>query len=377
MKIQRVSLGKVSTLIKGTSPISKTPPGSYPLVTTGREHKTAQTFQFDGEAVCIPLISSTGHGHASLKRVHYQNGKFALGNLLAAALVKDHSLLSSRFLARYLMFTKDRLIVPLMTGAANMSISIDRLATVPIEFPPLAEQERLVKLLDEADELQKLRAQADSHTSALVPAIFHEMFGDVDSNSKDWLIVRFAEIGEARLGKMLDAKQQTGKHNRPYLRNANVQWDRLELAGLLEMDFSEQDREEFRLHRGDLLICEGGEVGRTAIWRDELPECYFQKALHRVRVYSSKAVPEFILHLLKTVAASNGFRDYIGTATIPHLTGVKLASIRIPLPPLQLQKEFAQRVTAIRELEADQATSRRRSEDLFQSLLHRAFNGEL
>src|SRR6266702_4410837 len=117
MKRQRKPLGELCDLVKGTSPISKTRPGPFPLVTTAEEHKTAETFQLDGEAVCIPLISSTGHGHASLKRVHCLSGKFALGNLLAAALIKDPSLLSSRFLARYLMFTKDRLIVPLMTGA--------------------------------------------------------------------------------------------------------------------------------------------------------------------------------------------------------------------------------------------------------------------
>src|SRR6266540_923376 len=141
MKQQRASLGELCTLVKGTSPISKTAAGPYPLVTTGENHKTAGNFQFDAEAACIPIISSTGHGHASLKRVHYQSGKFALANLLVAAMVKDHSALSTKFLARYLMWTKDRLIVPLMTGAANMSLSIDRLATVPVEFPALAEQE--------------------------------------------------------------------------------------------------------------------------------------------------------------------------------------------------------------------------------------------
>src|SRR5438034_4454197 len=177
MKPQRAPLGELCSLVKGTSPISKTPPGPYPLVTTGEDHKTDNTFQFDAEAVCIPLISSTGHGHASLKRVHYQNGKFALANLLAAAIVKDRSILSAKFLARYLMFTKDRLIVPLMTGAANMSISTDRLASVPIEIPTLTEQERVVKLLDEVDELRKLRAQADRRTADLIPALFHEMFG--------------------------------------------------------------------------------------------------------------------------------------------------------------------------------------------------------
>ena len=103
MKLKRQTLGELCTLIKGTSPISKTVPGPHTLVTTGETHKTADQFQLDTEAVCIPLISSTGHGHASLKRVHHQTGKFALANLLAAAVVKDPTKLSAKFLAQYLL----------------------------------------------------------------------------------------------------------------------------------------------------------------------------------------------------------------------------------------------------------------------------------
>lgn len=88
-------------------------------------------------------------------------------------------------------------------------------------------------------------------------------------------------------------------------------------------------------------------------------------------------MPEFVLHLLQAIATTNGFRNYVGTATIPHLTGVKLASIRIPLPPLPLQKEFAARVSEIRAVQSEQSASRRRLDDLFQSMLHRAFNDEL
>src|SRR5260370_1053061 len=196
MKRQRASLGDLCNLIKGTSPILKTSPGPYPLVTSGEEHRTAISFQFDAEAVCIPLISSTGHGHASLKRVHYQAGKFALANILVAALVRDPLVISTTFLARYLMFTKDRLIVPLMTGAANMSISIERLATVPVEFPELAEQERIVKLLDEVDELRNLHAQADRRTSDLIPALFNEIFVDPIRNTKGWGVSTFPELGK-------------------------------------------------------------------------------------------------------------------------------------------------------------------------------------
>lgn len=262
-------------------------------------------------------------------------------------------------------------------GSTFTAINRNDIERLELPVPPLAKQERIVRLLDEADKLRKLRAQADRRTAALIPSLFHEMFGDVDSNYKKWPMVRFAEIGEARLGKMLDAKQQTGKHKRLYLRNANVQWNRLDLGDLLEMDFSEADREEFRLRPSDLLICEGGEVGRAAIWRDELPECYFQKALHRVRLHPAKAIPEFVLHLMQAIATANSFRGYVGSATIPHLTGVKLASIRIPLPPLPLQEEFAARVSEIRAVHAEQAASRRLLDNLFQSLLHRAFKGEL
>ena len=109
----RSALGELCDLIKGSTQISKTRPGPFPLVTTGEERKTADHFQFDTEVVCVPMISSTGHGHASLKRVHYQAGKFALANLLTALLVKDKSVLSPRFLQIYLNYYKDVLIVPL------------------------------------------------------------------------------------------------------------------------------------------------------------------------------------------------------------------------------------------------------------------------
>ena len=199
MNRQVAPLGALCTLVKGTSPISKTTPGPFTLVTTGEVHKTADHFQLDAEAVCVPLISSTGHGHASLKRVHYQSGKFALANLLAAAVVKDPSALSTRFLAKYLMFSKDRLIVPLMTGSANMSISIERLGSVPIEFPSLEEQERIVMVLDEVAALRQLRARVLSRTGALIPAVFHDMFGD-PAHDQRWSTALLGNLGTVVTG---------------------------------------------------------------------------------------------------------------------------------------------------------------------------------
>ena len=108
------SIGELCEIVKGETGIMKAIPGQYPLVVTGADRKSSSTFQFDDEAVCIPLVSSTGHGHKSLNYVHYQSGKFALGTILAAVIPKDKSVLSAEYLQRYLQFNKDRVLVPLM-----------------------------------------------------------------------------------------------------------------------------------------------------------------------------------------------------------------------------------------------------------------------
>jgi type I restriction enzyme, S subunit len=240
-------------------------------------------------------------------------------------------------------------------------------------LPPLPEQRRIAALLDHADALRQKDRQLLAHYDKLAQSIFLDMFGDPVRNEKGWDKLPFGEIGESRLGKMLDAKQQTGKNRFPYLGNSNVLWGTFRLDSLLEMDFNEKDRQEFELRDGDLLICEGGEVGRSAIWRNQLNNCYFQKALHRVRLNSWKAIPEYIQSLMWHLSKKNGFKDFVTVATIAHLTGVKLKSMPIPVPPLALQNQFAQ---AIEQLERQKALVRQQmaaSEALFGRLLQENF----
>jgi type I restriction enzyme, S subunit len=176
---------------------------------------------------------------------------------------------------------------------------------------------------------------------------------------------------------MLDAKQQTGQHRRPYLRNANVQWFHFDLRDVYEMDFDAEDRAELRLNPGDLLICEGGEPGRAAVWRGEFAECYCQKASHRARPDLTRATPEYLAWLLHFLAERGTFSDGLSSATIAHLTGEKLKALRIPLPPLALQQDFSARMTRIESLSFVQQRSLSQLDALFASLQHRAFRGEL
>lgn len=148
--MEQFTLGEVCTIIKGSTGIKKAIAGDYPLVVTAEERLSSNEYQFDTKAVCIPLVSSTGHGHASLKRIHYQEGKFALGNILAAVIPNDEKQLNAEFLYYYLSFYKDSKIVPLMKGAANVSLTINSIKTIIIEIPDIKVQEKIIETIKNA-----------------------------------------------------------------------------------------------------------------------------------------------------------------------------------------------------------------------------------
>ena len=168
------------------------------------------------------------------------------------------------------------------------------------------------------------------------------MFGDIVYNTKQWKTYVFSEIATSRLGKMLDTKKQTGNYSFPYLANYNVQWFRFELDNLNQMDFNEKDQVEFALEEGDLLVCEGGEIGRCAIWHNEVSPCFFQKALHRVRCKKDIIIPDYLAWWFRFNCDNNGFSEIEGAkATIAHLPGAKLKKLNVVVPSLDLQKQFA------------------------------------
>ena len=134
-KYPKVKLGSVCTYEKGTSPTKKTLPGAYPFVVTAKERKSADSWQIDGKAVCIPLISSSGHGKASLNRIHYQEGKFALADLLIALLPKDEKVINMKYLYYILSSRINELLVPLMKGSANVSMDPEDVMNVEIPLP--------------------------------------------------------------------------------------------------------------------------------------------------------------------------------------------------------------------------------------------------
>ena len=166
--------------------------------------------------------------------------------------------------------------------------------------------------------------------------------------SKGWKWVRFEEVANARLGKMLDAAKNRGMP-RPYLRNTNVQWYSFDLSDIKLMKFEDEELDEFRVMPGDLLICEGGEPGRCAIWSDSLQEIYFQKAIHRARTYSGMA-GKYLQLCLTIDAKTERLNRYFTGATIKHFSGEKLSNYLVPLPPTSEQHRIVAKIDRLMEL---------------------------
>ena len=227
-------------------------------------------------------------------------------------------------------------------GVAQKGIYLKQVSQLDIKIPELEHQMQIVKVLDKASKLIFLRKQQLAKLDELVKARFVEMFGNIIRNDKSWPIHNFSDIASSRLGKMLDAKQQTGKYSYPYLANFNVQWFNFNVDNLNQMDFNEAEQKEFELRDGDLLVCEGGEIGRCAVWHNEIQPCFFQKALHRVRCNRQLVQPDYLAWWFKYNCNHGGFAEIAGAkATIAHLPGIKLKQLQVALPPLSLQNEFA------------------------------------
>ncbi len=165
-------------------------------------------------------------------------------------------------------------------------------------------------------------------------------------------IVQLGDVAETQLGKTINPRTKRGPRQRPYLRNANVRWDRVDLADVATMHFSEPESAAYDLKAGDLLVCEGGIVGRAAIWRGELDECHFQNAIHRVRPINGDVSGQWLLENLRWLSTSGRLAEAAQGVTIQHLSQRQLRALPIFVPPRDLQDALLHQLAEIRKLVA-------------------------
>jgi len=165
---------------------------------------------------------------------------------------------------------------------------------------------------------------------------------------------------------MLDAAKNRGRPL-PYIANPNVRWFEVDTSNLKTMLFEEAEDERFGLRTGDVLVCEGGEAGRAAIWDGRLPDVKFQKAIHRVRC-GPELDPRYLVHRLMADYHNGKLRDYYTGATIKHLTGQDLARYELALPPIREQRRIADILHKADALRAKRRTAFAQLDTLTQSI---------
>ncbi|MBI0294852.1 restriction endonuclease subunit S, partial [Streptomyces sp. PRKS01-29] len=156
-----------------------------------------------------------------------------------------------------------------------------------------------------------------------------------------WSWAQLGDVCDTALGKMLDKAKATGKHPVPYLRNINVQWGRIDLSDVLTMDIAPDEQEFFSLQPNDLLVCEGGEIGRCAIWQGSVAYMAFQKALHRVRPGVAVSV-RYLRYYLEHLASTGRLGKFATGSTIRHLPQQRLREVPIALPPVAEQHRIVE-----------------------------------
>ena len=153
-----------------------------------------------------------------------------------------------------------------------------------------------------------------------------------------WEMKKLKFISDVTLGKMLTPEDKGNYHQKSYLRSENIQIERVDISDVKEMWFSEKELDKYRLRTNDLLVNEGGDIGRTAIWLDEIDEVYIQNSVNRVRFEDNSSV--YFLFQFVLYHAIGQFDSIVNRVSIPHLTKEKLINVSFIVPPLQEQQEI-------------------------------------
>lgn len=176
---------------------------------------------------------------------------------------------------------------------------------------------------------------------------------------------RMDEITESCLGKMLDSKKNKGEYQ-PYLANINVRWGSFDLNNLSLMRFEPNENDRYGIKYGDLIMCEGGEPGRCAIWRDELPNMKIQKALHRIRPNTNLVDVEYLYYWFLLSGKNDLLRRHFTETTIKHLPGETLKQLVIDLPDMKIQKNIS---TVLRSIDKKITVNEKINDNLEQQLM--------
>ncbi|MEF8699706.1 MAG: restriction endonuclease subunit S [Candidatus Accumulibacter sp. UW20] len=365
----KVALGDLFKVEKGKIGIMAATPGDFPLVTTGEALSSHFERHFSGDAVCIPLISATGHGHASLKRLHHVEGEFAVGSILCACVNQAPDRVMARYAYYYLSACKEPVLIPLMKGTANMSMKVADIVGVEIPLPPLTEQQALVVRLDALAEKTR---QVEVHLDA------------VERDAEHLLALRFRDaIAHAPLRMMAEVAPLVRREVDIDLQTSYTElgvrsfykgtFQRRTVPG---SDFSWQDL--YRIQSGDLIFSNIMAWEQAiAIAKPEDDGCVGNHRMLSCEAKADIAIPGFLWYYFTTDEGfANIYAASPGTAARNRtMTASALMAIKVPIPPVATQQAFNRLQAEVAALKAKHAAICQAKAALLPATLERVFSG--
>lgn len=244
--------------------------------------------------------------------------------------------------------------------AGRFNISVIQFLSTNAWRPNEAEQQKIADCLDSADaliEAQGRKVEAlKAHKKGLMQQLFPQE-GETQprlrfpefKDAGEWGEIALGEIAEIKLGKMLDQQKNTTGRLLPYLNNISVRWNEVNTSDLPLMYFKESELERYGLKAGDVVVCEGGEPGRAAVWDGRLRNLKFQKAIHRVR-FRVPFLPHLLVLHLENLAGTRRFEMLFTGGGIRHLTRETFSLLKVPVIPPREQKRIVVCFTSLSDL---------------------------
>ncbi|EHJ8977969.1 restriction endonuclease subunit S [Campylobacter upsaliensis] len=239
------------------------------------------------------------------------------------------------------------------------NLRYDDFRNIKIPLPPLQEQKEIAEFLDKKCEKiqnyinkkQKLITLLQEKKQALINEVVAKGLNpNIESKNSGieylgliphhWEVKKLKYVGKVVLGKMLCNEYQKGYSHCYYLKSKNLQWLNVEVSQVEKMWFSEYEKSLYRIKKDDLLVSEGGEVGKTCIWNNELAECYIQNSVHKITLNKFNNA-KFFLYAFFAYGKLGVFDSVVGRVSIAHLVLEKLVNVDMVVPPLQEQKQIA------------------------------------
>jgi type I restriction enzyme S subunit len=275
-----------------------------------------------------------------------------------------------------------RQILSKARGGIQKFASLKVLRGLKIPLPPIAEQKRIAAILDKADSIRRKRRLEIQLADEFLRSVFLDMFGDPVWNPKGWNETRLDQISEivsgVTKGRKLNNKATVLV---PYMRVANVQDGRIFIDDVQEIEALESEIEKFRLKRGDILLTEGGDpdkLGRGAVWKGEIDPCIHQNHIFRVRTTKKIILPEYLSALIGSQRGKRYFlKEAKQTTGVASINKTQLSGFPVLVPPIVTQYEYLRRLEKFDHMVDIQMNKYNESGNLFNSIVQRAFRGEL